>query len=31
MNRIAGLLLIASSLMAAQQQMSLADCEEAFQ
>ncbi|MDR6516680.1 TolC family protein [Chryseobacterium camelliae] len=31
MNRIAGLLLIVSSLMAAQQQMSLADCEEAFQ
>ncbi|MDQ1097712.1 MULTISPECIES: TolC family protein [Chryseobacterium] len=31
MNRIAGLLLVASSLMAAQQQMSLADCEEAFQ
>ncbi|WP_185194829.1 TolC family protein [Chryseobacterium cheonjiense] len=31
MNKIAGLLIVASSLMAAQQQMSLSDCEEAFQ
>lgn len=31
MNRIAGLLIVASSLVAAQQQMSLSDCEEAFQ
>ena len=31
MNRIAGLLIVASSLVAAQQQMSLLDCEEAFQ
>lgn len=31
MNRIAGLLIVASSVMAAQQQMSLSDCEEAFQ
>lgn len=31
MKRIAGLLIVASSLMAAQQQMSLSDCEEAFQ
>lgn len=31
MNRIAGLLIVASSVMAAQQQMSLSDCEDAFQ
>ncbi len=31
MNRIAGLLIVASSLVAAQQEMSLSDCEEAFQ
>lgn len=31
MNRIAGLLIITSSMVAAQQQMSLSDCEEAFQ
>ncbi|WP_185145528.1 TolC family protein [Chryseobacterium shandongense] len=31
MNRIAGLLIVAYSLVAAQQQMSLSDCEEAFQ
>lgn len=31
MNRIAGLLIVASSLTMAQQQMSLSDCEEAFQ
>lgn len=31
MNRIAGLLIITSSFVAAQQQMSLSDCEEAFQ
>ncbi|SDH56427.1 outer membrane protein, cobalt-zinc-cadmium efflux system [Chryseobacterium taeanense] len=31
MNKIAGLLIVISSLMTAQQQMSLPDCEEAFQ